>query len=39
MSTKFEILKKRRVNRAKKKARLKRRAQERFQARKGSTQS
>jgi hypothetical protein len=35
MSTKFEILKKRRVNRAKKKARLKRRAQERFQARKG----
>jgi hypothetical protein len=35
MSTKFEILKKRRVNRAKKKARLKRRAQEHFQARKG----
>jgi hypothetical protein len=35
MTTKYEILKKRRVNRSKKKARLKRRAQERFQARKG----
>ena len=35
MTTKYEILKKRRVNRAKKKARLKRRAQEHFQARKG----
>ena len=34
MATKYEILKKRRVNRAKKKARLKRRAQEHFQARK-----
>jgi hypothetical protein len=39
MATKYEILKKRRVNRAKKKSRLKRRAQEHFQARKGSTQS
>jgi hypothetical protein len=37
MSTKYEILKKRRVNRAKKKARLKRRAQERHEARKGAT--
>jgi len=36
MSTKYEIYKKRRVNRAKKKARIKRRAQEQFQARKGS---
>jgi len=35
MTTKYEVLKKRRVNRAKKKARLKRRAQEHFQARKG----
>ena len=35
MATKYEILKKRRVNHAKKKARLKRRAQEHFQARKG----
>ncbi len=35
MTTKYEILKKRRVNRAKKKARLKRRAQEHFQTRKG----
>ena len=36
MANKYEILKKRRVNRSKKKARLKRRAQERFQARKGT---
>lgn len=36
MSTKYEILKKRRVNREKKKARLKRRAEEHFRARKGS---
>jgi len=35
MSTKYEILKRRRVNRAKKKARLKRRAEESFKARKG----
>lgn len=35
MATKYEILKKRRVNRAKKKLRLKRRAKEHFQARKG----
>jgi hypothetical protein len=35
MANKYEILKKRRVNRMKKKARLKRRAQEHFQARKG----
>ena len=35
MTTKFEVLKKRRVNRAKKKARLKRRAQAHFTARKG----
>jgi len=35
VATKYEILKKRRVNRAKKKLRLKRRAQEHFQARKG----
>jgi hypothetical protein len=34
MATKYEILRNRRVNRAKKKARLKRRAQEHFQARK-----
>jgi hypothetical protein len=39
MSTKYEILKKRRVNRAKKKARLKRRAAERFQTRKPAAQS
>jgi len=39
MATKYEILKKRRVNRAKKKARLKRRAQEHFQTRKGSQTS
>jgi len=39
MANKYEILKKRRVNRMKKKARLKRRAQEHFQARKGSSQS
>jgi hypothetical protein len=37
MSTKYEILKKRRVNRVKKKLRLKRKAQDRFQARKGTT--
>jgi hypothetical protein len=36
MSTKYEVLKRRRVNRAKKKARLKRRAQDHHQARKGS---
>ena len=35
MTTKFEILKRRRVNRGKKKARLKRKALEHFQARKG----
>jgi hypothetical protein len=35
MTTKYEVLKRRRVNRAKKKARLKRRAQERHVARKG----
>lgn len=35
MTTKFEVLKKRRVNRAKKKARLKRRAQAHFATRKG----
>jgi len=35
MPPKYDILKKRRVNRAKKKARLKRRAQEHFQTRKG----
>jgi hypothetical protein len=35
MTTKYEVLKKRRVNRAKKKARLKRRAAEAHQARKG----
>jgi hypothetical protein len=35
MTTKYEVLKRRRVNRAKKKARLKKRAQEKFQARKG----
>jgi hypothetical protein len=35
MATKYEILKNRRINRAKKKARLKRRAQEHYQARKG----
>jgi hypothetical protein len=35
MATKYEILRNRRINRAKKKARLKRRAQEHFQARKG----
>jgi hypothetical protein len=35
MTTKYEVLKRRRVNRAKKKARLKRRAQEKHQARKG----
>jgi hypothetical protein len=35
MATKYEILKRRRVNRAKKKDRLKRRAQEHHQARKG----
>jgi hypothetical protein len=34
VATKYEILKKRRVNRTKKKARLKRRAQEHYQARK-----
>jgi len=39
MSTKYEILKKRRVNRSKKKARLKRRAQEHFQARKSPQSS
>lgn len=38
MTTKYEILKKRRVNRKKKKARFKRRAQEHFQAR-GKSQS
>ena len=36
MATKYEVLKKRRVNRAKKKARLKRRAVEAGQARKGA---
>lgn len=35
MATKYEILKKRRVNRAKKKARLKRKAQTHFATRKG----
>ena len=35
MTTKYEILKKRRVNRAKKKSRLKRRAQAHHEARKG----
>jgi hypothetical protein len=35
MSTKYEILKRRRVNRNKKKARLKRRAEEHHTARKG----
>ena len=35
MTTKYEVLKRRRVNRAKKKARLKRRAQEHHQSRKG----
>jgi len=35
MTTKYEILKRRRVNRNKKKSRLKRRAQEHHQARKG----
>lgn len=35
MTTKYEILKRRRVNRARKKARLKRRAQEHHKARKG----
>jgi len=35
MTTKYEVLKRRRVNRARKKARLKRRAQEKGQARKG----
>ena len=35
MTTKYEVLKRRRVNRAKKKARLKRRAQDKHQARKG----
>ena len=35
MTTKYEVLKRRRVNRARKKARLKRRAQEKHQARKG----
>ena len=35
MANKYEILKNRRVNRRKKKARLKRRADEHFQARKG----
>jgi len=35
VATKYEILKKRRVNRSKKKLRLKRRAQEHHQARKG----
>jgi hypothetical protein len=35
MTTKYEILKRRRVNRAKKKARLKRRAEAHYQARKG----
>jgi hypothetical protein len=34
MTTKYEVLKRRRVNRAKKKARLKRRAQEHHKARK-----
>ncbi len=35
MANKYEILKNRRVNRAKKKARLKRRAEAHFAARKG----
>jgi hypothetical protein len=35
MTTKYEILKRRRVNRAKKKARMKRKAQEHHPARKG----
>jgi hypothetical protein len=35
MTTKYEVLKRRRVNRAKKKARLKRVAQEHHKARKG----
>jgi hypothetical protein len=37
MTTKFEVLKKRRVNRAKKKARLKRRAEAHHAARKGQS--
>jgi hypothetical protein len=37
MTTKFEILKKRRVNRAKKKARLKRKAAAHHAARKGES--
>jgi hypothetical protein len=36
VANKYEILKNRRVNRAKKKARLKRRKVEHFQARKGA---
>lgn len=36
MTTKYEVLKRRRVNRAKKKARLKKRAEEHHQARKAS---
>jgi hypothetical protein len=39
MATKYEILKNRRVNRAKKKARLKRRAKAHYEARKGTQQS
>jgi hypothetical protein len=35
MTTKYEVLRRRRVNRAKKKARLKRQAEAHFQARKG----
>jgi hypothetical protein len=37
MTTKYEILKKRRVNRAKKKARLKRKAEAHHAARKGES--
>jgi hypothetical protein len=37
MTTKYEILRKRRVNRAKKKARLKRQAEAHHAARKGQT--
>jgi hypothetical protein len=37
MTTKYEVLKKRRVNRAKKKARLKRKSDAHFAARKGQS--
>jgi hypothetical protein len=37
MTTKYEVLKKRRVNRSKKKARLKRKADAHFAARKGQS--